>query len=87
MEDMVKSEVFTGPVAIVVTIVGGLLTTAVNWGSTHARLTAVETHQQQQDQQLEGVKRDITDTKVSAAAANQKLDDVKSQLDRIEKKL
>jgi uncharacterized coiled-coil protein SlyX len=82
-----SGESLTAAAAICITTAGGVITTAVNWGTTHARISAVEEHQKAQDTRTDGLSKDVTDTRINAAQANQKLDDVKQQLDRIEKKL
>lgn len=87
--DMTKFSVnsLTGLAALGITLVGGALSIAVNWGISHATVQEVKDHQTAQDARADSQAKDLTDTRISAAASNQKLDDIKQQLDRIEKKL
>lgn len=80
-------EAVVGAVAIGISTVGGLVTTAVHWGVTNTQIAQVEKNQASISSQLDEHQRELADARQHEAVVSQKLDDMISRLDRIEKKL
>lgn len=80
-------EAVMAAVAIGLSTVGGLATTAIHWGATNAQIAQVQQAQTDITQKLDKHQQELTDQKTAGAVVSQKLDDVIARLDRIEKKL
>jgi hypothetical protein len=74
-------------VAVAVTTCGGLYSTSYHWGKAAEQITAVQSHQADQDKNIDANRSALEAQKLLDAAVSQKLDDMGHQLDRIEKKL
>jgi hypothetical protein len=66
---------------------GAIVTNAVQWGATTTRIETVEQRQQEDRNTITTNRQALDATIVQGAQTNQKLDDLKDQLNRIEKKL
>lgn len=73
--------------AVLLTTAGGLWTTSYHWGKANEQIGALQTHQVQQDVKIDSNISALAEQKTHDATIEQKLNDVKDQLDRIEKKL
>lgn len=74
-------------IAVLVTTGGGIWTTSYHWGKANEQIGALQAHQVQQDTKIDANISALGEQKTHDAAVEQKLNDVKDQLDRIEKKL
>lgn len=74
-------------VAVAITLGSGMVTAAIQWGSTNQQLHVIAQHQADQDARLSKHDSELSDQKAANAAINQKLDDLIQRTDRIEKKL
>lgn len=63
-------------VAIAVTTGGGLLTTAIHYGSTNTQIAAIEQKQEEANHRLSDHDRQLLEIQKSQAAAVQKLQDI-----------
>jgi hypothetical protein len=81
------SESVVAAVAIAVTGAGGLVTTAVQWGSVNTKIETVQQHQAAQDATIESNKKAADEAATQSAIIGQKLDDMIQRLDRIERKI
>jgi septal ring factor EnvC (AmiA/AmiB activator) len=82
-----SSEALVAAVGFVVATGGGLLTTSSHWGAEEEKLKQIQSTVSAHDKRLTDQEQALNDQKAHDAAVEQKLDDVKDQLNRIEKKL
>ena len=80
-------EAVVAAVGITLASGGALITNAVHWGQTTSQLDTVEQHLHAHDAVLEDHRKQLDAQAVQGAQVGQKLDDLKDQLNRIEKKL
>jgi hypothetical protein len=81
------SEAVVAALGIVLAGGGAIITNAVQWGATTTRIETVEQHQHEQDAVISTNRQALDSTIVQGAQVSQKLDDMKDQLNRIEKHL
>ena len=74
-------------VAIAITTSGGILTTAIHYGSTNQQIAAIEKEQNETNGHVAKHDEQLSTIQQQNAAAQQSLADIKEQLNRIEKKL
>jgi septal ring factor EnvC (AmiA/AmiB activator) len=73
--------------AVGITTFGGIFTTAIHWGSTNAQIVTIEKKQADTDSHVAKHDDQLSTIQQQNAAAQQALNDIKEQLNRIEKKL
>jgi hypothetical protein len=81
------SEALVGTIAIAVTTIGSWTVTAIHWGSANTQISNIQQVQVDQGKKLDQHQQELSDQKVHEATIDQKLDDMISRLDRIERKL
>jgi hypothetical protein len=80
-------EALVGAVAIGVSAAGGMITTAIHWGVETNQIEHMEKNQADISGKLDQHQRELGAEKEHEASVEQKLDDMISRLDRIEKGL
>jgi hypothetical protein len=80
-------EAIVGVVALSLSTVGGLATTAVHWGATKSQIEHLEQGQTQMSQKLDAHQVELSMQSSHEATVEQKLDDMIDRLDRIEKEV
>ena len=81
------SEAIVAAVGIVLASGGAIITNSVQWGETKTRIETVEQHQHEQDATITANRQALDATTIQGVQTNQKLDDMKEQLNRIERRL
>jgi hypothetical protein len=80
-------EAVVGAVALGLSTFGGLTTTAIHWGVTNAKIEHIEAAESATSAKLDAHQAELSAAAAHNAAVEQKLDDMISRLDRIERKL
>jgi hypothetical protein len=80
-------EAAVGAIALGISTAGSLTVTGIHWGVSNAQITQLEAGQTLTQQKLDQHQAELSAQAAHNAAVEQKLDDVISRLDRMEKKL
>jgi hypothetical protein len=78
------SESVIAAVAVAVSTLGGVTTTAIHWGSVNTQIENVQTQQKASDVKVEKLSVDSTEQKIHNARVEQSLADVIARLDDIQ---
>jgi hypothetical protein len=78
------SESVIAAVAVAVSTLGGVTTTAIHWGSVNTQIENVQTQQKEADVKVEKLSVDSTEQKIHNARVEQSLADVIARLDDIQ---
>jgi septal ring factor EnvC (AmiA/AmiB activator) len=78
------SESVIAAVAVAVSTLGGVTTTAIHWGSVNTQIENVQTQQKVADDKVEKLSEDSTEQKIHNAKVEQSLADVIARLDDIQ---
>jgi hypothetical protein len=78
------SESVIAAVAVAVSTLGGVTTTAIHWGSVNTQIQNVQTQQQVNSDKVEKLAEDSTEQKIHNARVEQSLADVIARLDDIQ---
>ena len=80
-----SSESVVAAVAVAVSTLGGVTTTAIHWGSVNTQIENVQINQKESDVKVEKLSEDATEQKIHNARVEQSLADVIARLDRMER--
>jgi hypothetical protein len=78
------SESVIAAVAVAVSTLGGVTTTAIHWGSVNTQIENVQAQQKESDVKVEKLSVDSTEQKIHNARVEQSLADVIARLDDIQ---
>jgi hypothetical protein len=78
------SESVIAAVAVAISTLGGVTTTAIHWGSVNTQIENVQTQQKASDVKVEKLSVDSTEQKIHNARVEQSLADVIARLDDIQ---
>jgi hypothetical protein len=78
------SESVIAAVAVAISTLGGVTTTAIHWGSVNAQIQNVQSQQKASDEKVEKLSVDSTEQKIHNARVEQSLADVIARLNDIQ---